>query len=127
MISFEETKPGVEGVLTLSGEMTLECAEEIKESMLKALSSVGHVTCDVKDVTEADLSFLQMLCSAHKTSLSRRKMFTLSEARSEQYEDAVQTAGLVLSCSVGEADTCLWLLKKGGSKMENIAEGAANG
>ncbi len=78
MLTFKVEQPGVVGVLSAEGELTIQHASEMRTALLNALESVGHVRLNFEKVTEIDLSCLQLLCSAHLTSARTHKQLTLA-------------------------------------------------
>ena len=59
------------GILVLSGEFTVAEAGALKESLLAAVAACPDLSVDLSGVERADLTFLQLLRSAH-LSLSRQ-------------------------------------------------------
>ena len=56
-------------VLKLDGSWTIERAQELKHALVEALKDSDHITIETEGLREVDLSALQLLCSAHRTSL----------------------------------------------------------
>ena len=92
MLTFKVEQPGVVGVLSAEGELTIQHASEMRTALLNALESVGHVRLNFEKVTEIDLSCLQLLCSAHLTSTRTHKQLTLYSC-SEPFKQVVREAG----------------------------------
>ncbi len=65
--------------IALSGELTLEFAEDLKNALITSIDSSEKISIHLRDIAEADLSFLQLLCSAHKTSNEKGKRIGFSE------------------------------------------------
>jgi anti-anti-sigma regulatory factor len=110
---FEIQKPGERGMLTLEGDLTIANAEETRNALLDALGSVSRLEYDVKNVTAVDLSFLQILCSAHRTALDMGKELVLSaDFTSEVLSDTAKSAGYVrhIGCDRENLNSCLWLV-----------------
>jgi len=64
--------------IALQGALLVERAEELKEKVSRALESSSRVTIDLRGATDMDLSFLQLLCSAHKAAMEGGKALRLS-------------------------------------------------
>lgn len=99
-----------QGVLTLHGALTIQRITELKEAVLKSLNSHSHLEIKLEDVRQVDLSFLQLLCSAHKTALSLGKDFTLSSPRPDLFQKTVHDAGFTrrVGCHQDPCKYCLW-------------------
>ena len=52
--------------LYLEGEMTVNNAEAFRENLLLSLKQSNLVEIDFEAVTSVDLSYLQLICSAHR-------------------------------------------------------------
>jgi len=55
-------------VVNADGELTVESASELRAALMDAASSKGEVVLDFSGVTGADLSALQLVCSACKSA-----------------------------------------------------------
>ncbi len=111
------TRASAEGVyLTLNGECTIENALELKRIMTDALNTSRGLTINVGDTTAADLSFLQLLCWAHQTSVSANKFFRLDSDQAAPFGEAIKEAGFErpLGCRREFHRTCLWTTAAGG-------------
>lgn len=98
-------------VVTLEGDLTIQRACELKERLLDALRSSSHTLVDLSRATSVDLSCLQVLCSAHRTSLKLGKELNIGDGYSEEFKKAVNDFGYkrnrscVKDCDAG----CLWV------------------
>jgi ABC-type transporter Mla MlaB component len=54
-------------VLQVGGEVTIQHIRQFKEALVEGLNAHPELIIDCSQVTEADLSCLQLLCSAHRT------------------------------------------------------------
>jgi anti-anti-sigma regulatory factor len=98
------------GILSLEGEMTLPKAGEFKASLKEALGAADHIVIDLRRVSELDLSCLQLLCSAHRTSVGLNKGLGIATPRPEALRQWVERAGLTrhVGCPQDVHHTCLW-------------------
>ena len=99
-------------VLTLSGELTLPYAAELKTVLLDAVGKGKPVTVAFKAVEDADLSLLQILCSAHRTALSTEKPFTVEGAFPDPVKEIMTVGGLTRhrGCALSKNEhDCLWV------------------
>jgi anti-anti-sigma regulatory factor len=97
--------------LALKGALTIEYATELKSVLLEAIYMKDHLVLSLEEVTEVDLSGLQILCSAHRTSLEQHKQLTLQGARPGSFQQAVKDAGFIRSvgCHKDPHQKCLWV------------------
>lgn len=80
------------GVLSLDGEVTIMHANELKVALLNSFNKTNHITLNFEKTTAVDLTCLQLLCSAHKTSRQMQKQLTITGC-SEPFKRAVADAG----------------------------------
>lgn len=122
MIDFKAEESGNNTTLTVSGELTVQNASALQGMFIRSLESSSNLTIDLKEVTDLDLSFLQLLCSVHRTSTSLKKNLTLSGPCPEIFRDAVKSAGFLrrTGCKFDGKKNCLW------AEMNNAAEKEIN-
>ena len=65
-------------VVTVDGRLTASQAGRLHQLLLEAFESAGRVELSLRNVQEADVSFLQLLCAAHRTAVARGVAFTVS-------------------------------------------------
>jgi ABC-type transporter Mla MlaB component len=109
-MAFTLEQAGEEGVLLLSGNLTLEKAEELKSILITSMNQVNKLTLDLGKVTEVDLSCLQLICAANFTSLEfDKKMESLCNG-SDVFKKALIDAGFMgNNCSNrAQCRKCLW-------------------
>lgn len=100
------------GSLIADGSLTVQQAAEFKDTLTKALHEVDRLEINLNQVTEVDLTCLQLLCSAHKTCLKENKTLKISHQQTEALQKAVTDAGYERhrGCKdIGEDNQCLWL------------------
>ena len=110
MIDFKiEQENGIK-TINVSGSLTIEDAAELKKVLLDSMTDADNVVFYLDNVTEADLSCLQLLCSAHKTFRHGNKRFTLSAGSTEAFNEAVKAAGFLrhMGCESECDKDCLW-------------------
>ncbi|PLX94422.1 MAG: hypothetical protein C0619_02980 [Desulfuromonas sp.] len=96
--------------LVLSGEQTIQKIGELKKQLLIALEEHDRLVINLQDVARADLTFLQLLCSAHRTARQFGKHLSVANI-SAAVVSAVTDAGFVrnnMACGQDCSDTCLW-------------------
>jgi anti-anti-sigma factor len=97
-------------VVSLSGAMTIENIGELKSWLLKAFSFGKDVQLSLKGVTEVDLTGLQLLCSAHRTSIARELHFSVTGAAGEVVSSVADLTGMMrhAGCASDSNGTCVW-------------------
>jgi anti-anti-sigma factor len=110
MADMKIKKNGNKNTLDLSGELNINCAQELKNALVQTLKNADHVVLNLADVTGMDLSCLQLLCSAHKTSAKSKKSFVMNAALPDALKDAVKRTGYSgnFNCTAGTVMSCLW-------------------
>ena len=105
-------KKGKDGlVLKVSGSLTIQHAAAMREAILEAFAKAESVTVDLESLEKIDLTGLQLLCAAHRTSIGQRKQLTVLGVTSDQVIDAAQLAGFFrhVGCSLDVERTCIWI------------------
>ena len=110
-MEYEIHESGETRILSVSGEWTVEHASRLKGVLMDVLNSSDRVVLDLERITAADLSCLQLLCSAHRTSLNAGKNLSLSTMHPEAFKKAAREAGYArtLGCHGDPRGSCLWL------------------
>jgi ABC-type transporter Mla MlaB component len=109
-MNIETPQPAPGYTLKLEGRCTIERVNAIRHMLVEALGDHDRIVVDLEDITEVDLSCLQLLCSAHRASLDRNKQLVLHENLPDAFKKVVQIAGYVrtLGCHKDPAKSCLW-------------------
>jgi anti-anti-sigma factor len=97
--------------LTINGELKIQDAAELQKVLIESLENTEHLDLNIENISGIDLSCLQMLCSAHRTTLSSNKRFTLSTGCSEIIREAVNVSGYQQfeGCELGRDSGCKWI------------------
>ena len=97
-------------VLAVNGEMTIRNAVEIRNALLKAFSAGESLILEMDKVTAVDLAGLQLLCAAHRSSMTDKKHFRISGINNEAIKSEIMDAGFPRhSGCVEDIDkTCVW-------------------
>jgi anti-anti-sigma factor len=94
-------------VVTAGGRLTASQAGPLQRLLLEAFERSKRVELSLRDVQEVDLSFLQLLCAAHRTAAARGIGFRLCGL-----ESAPPVARLIRDAGaergVGCPEGCLW-------------------
>ena len=107
----EMTRSAETNVLKLKGSWTIERASELKQVLLEMLNSCDRMSIDLEELTDLDLSTMQLFCSAHRTSLRDGKHFALQEPKSQSVKRMAREAGFsrTLGCHKDPYKKCLWI------------------
>ena len=100
------------GTLRLEGDLTIERTTKLLEVLRHALAVSDRIVVEFGEVSTVDLSFLQLLCSAHRTAVAKGKQFFFAGDRPDFLSDAAEQAGFIRKrkCQMNpEGQDCLWL------------------
>lgn len=95
-------------VITVGAEATIVNAAELKEGILSGLKECDAVRVDVTSVSEADMSFLQIICALHRSAIVSGKKVTVYGYRSGNISELAETAGFTRHVGCFEEHTCIW-------------------
>ncbi len=70
-------RKGNDAVIVAGGQLTYSHAGRLHQELLEAFAGAGRVDLFLHDVQEADLTFLQLLCAAHRTAAAQGTLFTV--------------------------------------------------
>lgn len=101
------------GSLVLSDELTVAQAGAIREALSESLGKVSSLTVDITGASEVDLSFLQLLCSAHLTATNKGKRIALAGRSNKAMQKALNEAHYrrPVGCILENQKDCLWVGK----------------
>jgi len=94
----------------VQGKCTIEDAGRIRTLLMERLAEADGLILNLSDVSEVDLSFLQLLCAAHKSASNSGKPFGLEGALSEPLILKAREAGFACrgECGPHLNGDCLW-------------------
>jgi anti-anti-sigma regulatory factor len=109
-LKIESSQAGVSGVLSLVGDVTMVSAVETRKALLEAIAEVDILKLDLEGVTSADISFLQILCAAHRECFFLGKEIFLQEGVTDKVEELLERSGYSrqLGCLAEAQKSCLW-------------------
>ena len=104
------TEAGKEGVLSLMGNLTLEEALETKKALLEAIEEVDLLHVDLKGIESIDVSFIQLICAAHRECFLAKKEIYVQGDVPGSIEEFLEKAGYSKQhgCLSGAKASCLW-------------------
>jgi anti-anti-sigma regulatory factor len=110
-MNFEIVRSDDAMVLSLAGELLVADAGELKMTLMRVLDSGQRVAVDLAKITEVDLACLQLLCSAHRSSLARKQSLTLANPLPERFQRTLDDAGYSshTGCAAQRGESCLWI------------------
>ena len=97
-------------IVAVSGPMTIDKIDEIKRDLLEAFQLGKDVELSLAGVTDVDLSGLQLLCSAHRTSLVRGVAFSVTGGDAGALYSVAMLAGMPrhVGCAQDDTGSCIW-------------------
>jgi anti-anti-sigma factor len=112
MADIKVEKKGKERAIVINGGLTIEYAAELKNALQQSLKDGERVSLDLSNVTEMDLSGLQILCSAHKTSVNLKKTLEFMQNTCEVFKETVRKSGYkrYTGCIKETEKSCLWII-----------------
>ena len=108
----EHTDNGI--TLTLYGDATIQNAVDLKGVLAGELGGGDSLTVDLAYVTDCDVSLFQLLCAAHKRSVSDGKGMQISNC-SPAVSRVLSSGGFRrdIGCVAEAQDSCFWQRKDG--------------
>lgn len=105
-----DTQTGKEGVLTLMGRHTMAETMETKKALVEAIEEVDRLHLDLLAIESIDVSFIQLLCAAHRECFLSGKIICLQGDVPGAIEDFLQRAGYSKQhgCFAEAQASCLW-------------------
>jgi len=99
--------------LVMEGNLTIQQAGAVREELQSALKKGQHIELDMEAVKAADLAFLQLLCSAHRTSVNMGKTLAFKGEIPAVFRKSVEDNGYARphGCVLDVNKTCLWIMK----------------
>lgn len=101
---------GTTATITLSGNLTISSATQLKSLLLQGLEQAETVVVSLQNISDVDLSIIQLLCSAHRVSIRLSKRFLVGETVPAEFRDAVARAGFDrhVGCALDTQSSCVW-------------------
>jgi anti-anti-sigma regulatory factor len=103
------------GTVVLSGDLTIERAAELRETLLAALKENGSIVVGLEGVTGVDLSFLQLLCATHRALFLTDKTVSIRGADRELLSGIMEASGFTRHIGCPEdvkTQICIWKTRR---------------
>lgn len=115
MADIQRIRSGNKELVSISGDLTVPHANTLKTVLLEALKNAEAIVLAMDQVTGLDVSFPQLVCSAHRTAASLGKELTITGLDQERLAQLLLQAGFMrhTGCAENTRKTCLWLRCEG--------------
>jgi anti-anti-sigma regulatory factor len=96
--------------IILTGELKIEGAARLRETLLQAYEEAGDLSMDVAQVTGVDVAGLQILCAAHRAFFEAGRQLAFNRPVPEVLRQSIDETGFSreLGCTRNRSKTCLW-------------------
>ena len=110
---FELTDGEERAGLMVSGEVTIQNALAFRDALKEWIEKSDTLDLNLGGVDDADLTCLQLLCSAHRSMMNMKKTLTVMGELPEAIGKAAREAGFVRErgCRGEESHRCIWMLR----------------
>jgi anti-anti-sigma regulatory factor len=98
--------------VTMPPSLTVRDAEHVHARLLEAVRDRSSVVIDCRAATDIDLSFIQLVISAHKSALANGKALTVVPPSDGRMTDILRRAGLIGTADRPPADALFWFHKE---------------
>ncbi len=114
MADIRKLQDGDRATIFVGGELTIASAGALKAAIAEALHAAASVDIVVENTTAIDVSFPQLLCSAHRTAAAWTKTLSVFGMAQEQVASMLLRSGFSrqTGCQENTRTTCLWLCAK---------------
>ena len=110
ILKLRTTDRGQEAQLFFKGSCTLLEAKAIQHTLLEAIDQVDLLSLDLEDIEVVDVSFIQLLCAAHRECFLSAKEIYIEGKTGATMNTFLTTAGYSKQCGCinGAKKSCLW-------------------
>jgi ABC-type transporter Mla MlaB component len=111
MADIRRRQEGDRMIVTVGGDLTVSSAAALKAELVAALQAASAVEVVVESILGLDVSFPQLLCSAHRTAAARNKTLTVTGLAQERLNTMLLQSGFSrqTGCQENTRACCLWL------------------
>jgi len=97
-----------ESIVILKDNLTVQKAAEIKAQFLKALDKSNPIFLQFESINKIDLSFLQLVCAFHKSTLKQNKSLSITGTVPEIVKKTRENLGFVKCVGCALNNSCIW-------------------
>ena len=110
MLETKRERDGDREVLVVSGDLTVGTAASLKEALQQLLHADANAVVRLERASAADVSFLQLLCAAHRAAADRNGTLEVAGADQEPVASLLRSTGFLrhIGCHDSTRRTCLW-------------------
>jgi ABC-type transporter Mla MlaB component len=110
MVQAEPKDHSTDSKLILAGDLTVHRMIEVQRELKKHISRAKILRLDISAAADMDLSFLQLLCSAHRTAVGLGRSLELTGGLPEIFSKTVNDGGFVrhIGCTLNCNGSCIW-------------------
>jgi len=110
MAVFEIQEEADHAVLHVRGEATIQNASEAFEALKTCYATGRRLVLDLQEVSATDVSFLQLICSLHRSCVRSGRDLGLAPQVSESFAKTMVSAGYLRlkGCKFAGSAPCLW-------------------
>jgi len=111
MADIRHEKKNDREVLTVSGALTVKHAKALRAAFLEALRNAPAVEVNVEMINDLDVTFAQLVCSAHRMAADLDKQMTITGLEQERFSEMLGRFGFFrhIGCHESTRKSCLWL------------------
>ena len=99
-------------LLRLEGELTIQQAARVRETLLVAIGAAESLSLDLAGVTATDIAGLQLLCAAHRGAMAAGKSLHRTGQPSAAFAKGMRESGYAreMECRLSTPEGgCLWV------------------
>lgn len=110
MFSYEIHQEADHTVLHIQGEAAIQSVSEALEVFRSFYAACGRLVLDLEKISATDVSFLQLVCSLHRSCVREGRELILSPQISKVFIDTMVAAGYLRfkGCKFAGSIPCLW-------------------
>ena len=96
--------------INLDGTLTIQVASVMKEKIFSMLKNNQDVVLNLVGAASIDLSFIQIICAAHRTARENGYRFQVNPDIPEDIASSIKYAGFAknVGCGFEENENCIW-------------------
>ena len=116
MTDIRRSRAGERAIVTVSGDLTVPHANAVRSALLEAVQGASAVEVVVENIVDLDVSFPQLVCSAHRMAADLNKQLTITGTEQEAFSDMLHRSGFTrhIGCHENTRKSCLWLHSRTG-------------